>query len=46
MYFTNVLWDATKNLQFGLEVDVWDTDYIALAAGEGTRLEFATKYKF
>jgi hypothetical protein len=46
MIYNNVLWDATKNLQFGFEVDVWETHYIALAAGEGVRLEFATKYKF
>ena len=46
MIFTNVIWDATKNLQFGLEVDVWETHYIALSPGEGVRLEFATKYKF
>jgi hypothetical protein len=46
MLFTNVIWDATKNLQFGLEVDIWETHYLALAAGEGVRLEFATKYKF
>lgn len=46
MIFTNVIWDVTKNLQFGLEADVWETHYIALAAGEGVRLEFATKYKF
>jgi hypothetical protein len=46
MLFNNVIWDANKHLQFGLEVDVWETDYMALAAGEGVRLEFATKYNF
>ena len=46
MIFNNILWDATKNLQLGIEVDVWETHYIALSPGEGVRLEFATKYKF
>jgi hypothetical protein len=46
MIYTNVIWDANKYLQFGLEVDVWETQYIALATGEGVRLEFAAKYKF
>jgi hypothetical protein len=46
MIFNNILWDATKNLQLGFEVDIWETHYIALAPGEGTRLEFAAKYKF
>jgi len=46
MIFNNLVWDANQNLQFGLEVDVWQTHYIALAAGEGLRFEFATKYRF
>jgi hypothetical protein len=46
MLFSNVLWDANKNLQFGLEADVWQTRYMRLAEGTGVRLEFATKYKF
>lgn len=46
MIFTNVLYDATKNLQVGMEVDVWKTHYIDLKAGEAVRLECAVKYFF
>lgn len=46
MIFNNILWDATKNMQLGFEVDIWETHYIALSPGEGVRLEFAAKYKF
>jgi hypothetical protein len=46
MLFNNVIWDANKHLQLGFEVDVWETDYMALSSGEGVRLEFATKYNF
>ncbi len=46
MLFNNVIWDANKHLQFGAEVDVWQTRYITLSPGKGVRLEFATRYKF
>jgi hypothetical protein len=46
MIFNNLIWDASKNLQLGFEVDVWETHYIALAPGEGVRMEFTTKYSF
>jgi hypothetical protein len=46
MLFNNVIWDVNKNLQFSMEVDVWETHYLTMAPGEGVRLEFVTKYKF
>ena len=46
MLYNNVTWDASKHLQFAVEVDLWETHYLNLAPGEGTRLEFVTKYKF
>lgn len=46
MIYTNLLFDATKNLQVGMEVDVWKTHYIDLKAGEAVRLECAVKYMF
>ncbi|MEI8372026.1 MAG: hypothetical protein WCJ35_04230 [Planctomycetota bacterium] len=44
--FSNVIYDATSALQFGFEVDVWQTGYLNMQAGRAVRLEFATKYKF
>lgn len=46
MFFANALYDATKNLQVGFEVDVWKTLYIDLEPGEAVRLDCAVKYKF
>jgi hypothetical protein len=28
--FANLIWDATKNFQIGLEVSRWETEYLAL----------------
>jgi hypothetical protein len=44
--FANVLYDVTKNLQFGFEVDFWETHYVGMLQGEAMRFEFATKYRF
>jgi hypothetical protein len=46
MIFSNLLYDATKNLQVGVEVDVWRTLYIGLEPGEAVRIECAVKYMF
>jgi hypothetical protein len=46
MIYTNLLYDATKNLQVGMEVDVWKTHYIDLKPGEAVRVECAVKYFF
>lgn len=46
MIFANMLYNATKNLQLGMEVDVWETHYIGLKPGKATRLECAVKYMF
>jgi hypothetical protein len=46
MIFANMLYDATENLQVGMEVDVWRTFYKALEPGEAVRLECAVKYRF
>lgn len=46
MIFANMLYDATKNLQIGMEVDIWTTHYIDLKPGEAVRLDCAVKYSF
>jgi hypothetical protein len=46
MIFTNVLYDVTKNLQIGFEVDVWKTLYKTLAAADAVRLDVGVKYTF
>jgi hypothetical protein len=45
MIFTNVLYDATKNLQLGFEVDVWRTTYLTMETADAERFEFAVKYR-
>lgn len=44
--FTNLIWDATKNLQLGIEADWWRTGWLRQVPGEALRVEFATRYKF
>jgi hypothetical protein len=46
MIFTNLLYDATENLQVGFEVDIWKTFYKALDDAQAARIECAVKYKF
>lgn len=46
MFFANIIYDVTKNLQLGMEADVWETHYVDLESGEAVRLECAMKYKF
>jgi hypothetical protein len=46
VFFTNVVYDLTKQFQVGLEVSQWRTDYLHQAAGESTRFEFMAKYGF
>ncbi len=46
MIFTNLIYDATKNLQVGVELDVWKTRYMTLEPGEAVRVECAVKYTF
>jgi len=46
MFYTNLLYDATKNLQLGLEVGEWKTGWMYASCGEAVRIEFATKYRF
>ena len=46
MIFTNLIYDATKNLQVGMEVDVWQTRYMTLKPGDAVRVECAVKYTF
>jgi hypothetical protein len=40
------LYDATKNLQLGLEVCEWKTGWMYAKCGEAVRVEFAAKYRF
>jgi len=46
MIFANLIYDATKNLQLGMEVDVWKTRYMTLKPGDAVRIECAVKYTF
>lgn len=46
MIFANAIWEATKQLQLGLEVDVWKTLYLTQLPGDDVRIEFAAKYRF
>ena len=46
MIYTNLLYDVSKNLQVGVEVDVWKTLYLDLKPGDAVRLDCAVKYTF
>jgi hypothetical protein len=46
MIYTNILYDVTKNLQLGFEVDYWKTFYKAMEDAEAVRLDCAVKYTF
>jgi hypothetical protein len=46
MIYTNILYDVSKNLQVGFEVDSWKTLYLDMKPGEAMRFECAVKYFF
>lgn len=46
MFYSNLLYDVSKNLQLGVEVDVWKTLYLDMKPGEAVRFDFAVKYTF
>lgn len=50
--FANIIWDVTKNLEVGFEVDHWDTDFTAAPAlgalepGDNDAMIYRTRVQF
>jgi len=45
-YYTNLIYDVTKQFQLGVEISSWKTLYKAQEPGEAFRIEFMGKYGF
>lgn len=45
-YFGNVVYDWSDALSTGLEVSVWQTNWVGYSAGKDERFEFQVKYRF
>lgn len=45
-FYINTSYDVTKNLNFGMEISDWKTEFLGQDEGSAVRFEFAGRYKF